>query len=255
MQGLAAEGRAPRIIVLENVTGLLTSNGGADFTALGQALADAGLRLRGAGDRRRPFRPAVAAACLRGGHRGEPPAGLTGDSPFHTRAVREAHARLPAQAASAWIWWRLAAAPRRNTDLAALLDDDRAVTWDAADRTAAWLEQMSPLHRTRLEGLRAKGGRVVGAIFRRMRKGAPRAEVRFDGLAGCLRTPRGGSSRQTILVADETGVRTRLLSAREAARLMGLPETYVLPRALTSALHVRAMAWRRRWSAGWRPGF
>jgi DNA (cytosine-5)-methyltransferase 1 len=65
-----------------------------------------------------------------------------------------------------------------------------------------------------------------------------RAEVRFDGLAGCLRTPRGGSSRQAICVVDQGRVRTRLLSPREAARLMGLPDTYALPRAATSALHV-----------------
>ena len=39
MKSLNAEGRAPRTIVIENVTGLLTSHGGADFTALCQALA------------------------------------------------------------------------------------------------------------------------------------------------------------------------------------------------------------------------
>jgi DNA (cytosine-5)-methyltransferase 1 len=65
-----------------------------------------------------------------------------------------------------------------------------------------------------------------------------RAEARFDGLAGCLRTPRGGSSRQVIVVVEAGQVRTRLLTAREAARLMGLPETYALPRAATAALHV-----------------
>ena len=65
-----------------------------------------------------------------------------------------------------------------------------------------------------------------------------RAEVRFDGVAGCLRTPRGGSSRQVIVVAEQGRVRTRLLSAREAARLMGLPESYRLPTATTAALHV-----------------
>ena len=65
-----------------------------------------------------------------------------------------------------------------------------------------------------------------------------RAEVRFDGLAGCLRTPRGGSSRQAIAVVEDGTVRTRLLSPREAARLMGLPDSYRLPKAATSALHV-----------------
>ena len=82
----------------------------------------------------------------------------------------------------------------------------------------------------------------AGAVFRRMRLEAgrkvQRAEVRFDGLAGCLRTPRGGSSRQVIVVAEHGAVRTRLLSAREAARLMGLPDSYRLPPATTAALHV-----------------
>jgi DNA (cytosine-5)-methyltransferase 1 len=62
--------------------------------------------------------------------------------------------------------------------------------------------------------------------------------VRFDGLAGCLRTPRGGSSRQVIVVVENGTVRTRLLTPREAARLMGLPDSYRLPAAATSALHV-----------------
>ena len=64
------------------------------------------------------------------------------------------------------------------------------------------------------------------------------AEVRFDGLAGCLRTPRGGSSRQAIVVVEDGRVRSRLLSSREAARLMGLPDSYRLPATATAALHV-----------------
>ncbi|PMZ12166.1 DNA (cytosine-5-)-methyltransferase, partial [Pseudomonas sp. FW306-02-F02-AA] len=74
--------------------------------------------------------------------------------------------------------------------------------------------------------------RAIGAVYKRTRfeggKKVQRAEVRFD-LAGCLRTPGGGSSRQTILVVERGKVRTRLISARETARLMGLPEAYRLP--------------------------
>ena len=57
--------------------------------------------------------------------------------------------------------------------------------------------------------------RAVGAVFRRTRAGVQRAEVRFDGLAGCLRTPRGGSSRQLLLVMENGQVRSRLLTGRE----------------------------------------
>ena len=92
------------------------------------------------------------------------------------------------------------------------------------------------------EAAKAAGGRKVGAVFRRMRiedgVRVQRAEVRFDGLAGCLRTPRGGSSRQTLVVVENGQVRSRLISAREGARLMGLPDGYRLPKAATGALHV-----------------
>jgi DNA (cytosine-5)-methyltransferase 1 len=71
-----------------------------------------------------------------------------------------------------------------------------------------------------------------------VRAGGQRAEVRFDGLAGCLRTPRGGSSRQGLIVVEGDLVRSRLITPREAARLMGLPESYVLPERTNAALHV-----------------
>ena len=71
-----------------------------------------------------------------------------------------------------------------------------------------------------------------------MRKGVQRAEVRFDGLAGCLRTPRGGSSRQMLLIVEDGAVKSRWLTAREGARLMGLPDSYVLPAAQSPGLHV-----------------
>ena len=75
---------------------------------------------------------------------------------------------------------------------------------------------------------------MIGTIYKRTRKNedggsTQRAEVRFDGVAGCLRTPMGGSSRQTILVVEGNNIRSRLLSPREAARLMGMPDDYQLP--------------------------
>jgi DNA (cytosine-5)-methyltransferase 1 len=83
----------------------------------------------------------------------------------------------------------------------------------------------------------------VGTIYRRTRaaengRTRQRAEVRFDDIAGCLRTPAGGSSRQTILVVEGTTVRSRLLSPREAARLMGLSDDYRLPERYNDAYHV-----------------
>lgn len=242
MEGLAADGRAPRSIVIENVSGLLTSHGGRDFAALGQALASQGYSFGALEIDAAAFLPQSRPRVFVIATREPPPEHLVGESVFHTRAVRAAVAALPPALAERWIWWRAAPPPRRNTDLAALLEPDDVVDWHDAARTQRWLDLMAPLHRARIEALKLGGGRAVGAVFRRMRVEngvrVQRAEARFDGLAGCLRTPRGGSSRQVIAAVEKGSVRTRLLTPREAARLMGLPESYRLPATATSALHV-----------------
>ncbi len=77
-----------------------------------------------------------------------------------------------------------------------------------------------------------------------------RLEVRFDGVAGCLRTPGGGSSRQVVLIVENGGVRSRLMTVRECARLMGAPDWYQVPgtynegyRAMGDAVAVPVVRW------------
>jgi DNA (cytosine-5)-methyltransferase 1 len=156
--------------------------------------------------------------------------------------VARARDRLEGVARTAWADWSLRAPAVRNTVLADLLEPDDQVAWHPPELTLRLVAMMSPVQRARLEALRAAGGRQVGGLFRRTRReggqSVQRAEARFDGLAGCLRTPRGGSSRQSLVLVEDGRVRTRLLTPREAARLMGLPEAYVLPRGVSAALHV-----------------
>ena len=102
---------------------------------------------------------------------------------------------------------------------------------------------MPPLNRQKVAQAIQSGRRTVGAVYRRTRPDEhgvkrQRAEVRFDDIAGCLRTPAGGSSRQTILVVEGKTVRSRLLSPREAARLMGLSDDFRLPARYNDAYHV-----------------
>jgi DNA (cytosine-5)-methyltransferase 1 len=102
---------------------------------------------------------------------------------------------------------------------------------------------MSDVNRQKVASAQQARRRVVGTVYRRTRPDAnggkrQRAEVRFDEVFGCLRTPAGGSSRQIILVVDADKVRSRLLSPREAARLMGLPDDYKLPERYNDAYHV-----------------
>ncbi|MGA2638420.1 DNA cytosine methyltransferase [Methylocella sp.] len=78
--------------------------------------------------------------------------------------------------------------------------------------------------------------RKISHPRQRTRAGASVGECRFDGVAGALRTSSGGSSRQSIIFVDGDDIRTRLLTPRECARLMGLPDSYILPESENEAL-------------------
>ncbi len=244
IEKLAQEGRAPDVLALENVSGLLSSHGGADFTALIHALDDLGYRAGALEIDAALFTPQSRPRLFIIAARHAPPhLSSSGPcDPFHTPALRAVVARLPEALRKHFVWWRLPTPPKRNTSLADLLDDDGLVTWQSHEQTARLLSQMSPLQSARVEGLRESGARAVGAVFRRIRiehgQRVQRAEARFDGIAGCLRTPTGGSSRQFLLFIEGQRTRSRLLSPREAARLMGVPEHYPLPASQTQALHL-----------------
>jgi len=249
VMALRAEGRAPRAIVLENVVGALRSHGGRDFAALCEALAEAGYRagalVADAAEFLPQSRPRVFVIGI-DGHAALPPDCVAPgpDARRHPRALVEARAQLAGAGAAGWIWWRLPSPPPRGVDLADLIDAAPAgMRWHDEAETQRLLAMMTPVNRARVAAAQAAGGRSVGTVYRRTRPGADgrgrqRAEARFDGVAGCLRTPSGGSSRQTLLVVEDGRVRSRLLSPREAARLMGLPDSYVLPARYNDAYHV-----------------
>lgn len=245
MERLTAEGRAPHILALENVTGLLSSHGGADFAALLHALDTLGYRAGALEIDAALFTPQSRPRLFIVAARRVPPelASAGPSEPFHSPALRRVVARLPDAARKKFVWWRLEAPPKRNTRLADVLDDQPSgVSWNSGEQTARLLSQMSPGQRERLEALRETGRCEVGAVFRRIRiehgERVQRAEARFDGLAGCLRTPAGGSSKQMLLFVEGAATRSRLVSPREAARLMGVPDHYPLPTGQTAALHL-----------------
>ena len=64
--------------------------------------------------------------------------------------------------------------------------------------------------------------------YRRTRNGQQVLELRFDDLSGCLRTAEGGSSCQFLLLHNSGEWTARLITPREAARLMGAPDCYRL---------------------------
>lgn len=246
VESLKSEGRNPAFVVLENVCGALTSHGGKDFHSLlgalrstgylaGAVVIDAALFLPHS-------RPRLFIIGVRDDLKIKPDLLCNGPQlPFHTPAVMTAFEGLSPADKAAWLWWYIPTPPRRHSTFAELIEEN--VRWHSEAQTEALLGQMSPVNLAKVKAAQKLGSHMVGTIYKRTRvsptgEKAQRAEVRFDDMAGCLRTPGGGSSRQSILVVKGDKVRSRLLSPREAARLMGLPETYVLPDNYNDAYHL-----------------
>ena len=109
------------------------------------------------------------------------------------------------------------------TALADQLSDNDPHWWNPS-RTADFLRSLSPVQAARLESLRASKQVSYRTAYRRTRQGKPVWEIRPDDIAGCLRTARGGSSRQAVVKAGEDKVAVRWMTPHEYASLMGIPD-------------------------------
>lgn len=247
MEGLALEGRAPKIIALENVYGALTANKGQDFAVICRCLALAGYRFGAMILDAVAFLPQSRPRMFLVAVRGDIPIPnrLVADRPIgwlHPKAMGQALSLLAGSDQAQWVWWKVPNPVAHRPQLLELLEPDHLVAWHDDEMTQKLIGMMSEINRQKLRRMAATGRRCVGTIYKRTRveRGhrVQRAELRDDGVAGCLRTPGGGSSRQFVIIVEGSSIRTRLLSAREAARLMGLPDSYRLPRRYNDAYHL-----------------
>lgn len=234
--------RAPRLIVVENVTGLLTSNRGEDFAAIARLTAARGYWTSALVLNADHFAPQSRPRLFIVGAKA-PPADLfspvcPGANTATPPALIAAAARLPPDAKRRWRWILQRPRNQRNAALVDILEEN--APFDSAHVTERRLAAMSERQRAVVRASAESAERRIGAAFRRIRieNGEKRAriEARFDGVAGCIRTPAGGSSRQIIFEIAGGRVRSRLMTAREAARAMGLADDYVLPSRATAAL-------------------
>jgi DNA (cytosine-5)-methyltransferase 1 len=249
IEDLVKEGRAPTMVVLENVCGALTSHGGRDFAAIGDALVGAGYRFGAMVIDAVRFvpqsRPRLFIVAIR--NERQLPADLVLPEPgllWHPENLIGAYHKLSERSKDAWVWWRLPAPPARKLRFADVIESEpQGVAWHTKEETERLIGLMSSLNRKKVEKAMQIGKRMVGGIYKRTRQDqngnrVQRAEVRFDDVSGCLRTPVGGSSRQIIMIVEGSNIRTRLLAPREAARLMGLPDSYKLPANYNDAYHL-----------------
>lgn len=249
MQNIIDDGRAPKVIVLENVCGTLTSHGGKDFSSICSTYAKAGYRFGALIVDAVHFVPQSRPRLFIVGVREDlaVPGDLTmnGPSPlWHSKGLLNAYGKLSPKVKENWIWWSLPAPPQRKLTLSDVIEDSPSgVEWHTPIETAKLLRMMSSLNRSKVQIARHSGRRMVGTVYKRTRsdevgRKVQRAEIRFDDIAGCLRTPAGGSSRQVIVIVEGNSIRSRLISPRETARLMGLPESYTLPTKYNEAYHL-----------------
>jgi len=249
MRSMIHLGRIPRIIVLENVIGTLTSHDGRDFATIIGALTQEGYRVGALVMDAVRFLPhSRPRLFVVGVHQAVAvPSQLAwsgASEPWHTRALRLAFERLPERVREAWIWWNLPVPSEPIPSFVSLIEEEpTGVEWHTREQTDHIISLMSPLHLEKLRRAQLLKKKIVGTVYRRIRPNedgvkVQRAEIRFDQISGCLRTPVGGSSRQTIVVVEGREIRSRLLSPREAARLMGVPDEYPLPARYNEAYHL-----------------
>jgi DNA (cytosine-5)-methyltransferase 1 len=306
LRAMGAEQR-PKLLLVENVTGLLSSHNGADFRALVAAINDLGyaadaMMIDAAHftpqSRPRLFVIGVSyppPPCGEGLGEGveadtrpttnetdprltsgqtwypgstplpDPPHQGEGDSApsaairLSVEELQPSTVRPPklieairASADLHWDLWDLPEPPPYGVvQLEEVLDrlPGDSPQWWSTERAAYLLNQMSDRHRQTADQMIVGKKLSYGAVFRRVRNGRSMAELRTDGLAGCLRTPKGGSGRQILFEAGRGEYRVRLMNPDECARLMGA-EGYRITTPLNQALFgfgdavcVDAVAW------------
>jgi len=217
--------RRPSLVLLENVTGFLTSHDGKDFE-------DAMLALNLLGYSVDPFVLNAAWFVPQSRQRlfvvgikekkteAEPMNEKFFESDVRPEALVDfifSHPDIR------WKIRRLPPAPRTRKKLENILEElpHDSQEWWNCERAKYLLNQMSTRHRGIAETMILGKTSSYGTVFRRIRNGKSMAELRTDGIAGCLRTPRGGSGRQILFKAGKGKYFARLLTPRECARLMG----------------------------------
>lgn len=218
--------RRPPLVLLENVTGFLTSHNGNDFRDACLSLNELGYSVDAFIIDAAHFVPQSRQRLFVVGS--QRPLALKTNEPGSS--FLEGNGR-PAALADFILWhpeidWAIRDLPplpksdRRLSDILEVVSPNSQLWW-SKERSEYLLNQMSVKHRETADKMISGKKTTFGTVFRRVRNGRSMAELRIDGVAGCLRTPKGGSGRQILFAAGGGKFGVRLLTARECARLMG----------------------------------
>jgi DNA (cytosine-5)-methyltransferase 1 len=231
--------RKPNMVMLENVPSFLTSGGGKDFPLAMRALADLGYWIDAFIIDAKHFvpqsRPRLFVVAVH--EQFDSPLMIRESKlPLYSgpwRDAMEASGSLHPKALlkimestdlpTGWFTLSLKSPKGTSGTLDEVIDLDGAQKWWDEERVRIHYERMHDYCRADIDKLLKDGSKFVSTAYRRTRKSVVRTEVRFDGLAGCLRTTKGGSARQIVVAVDNGKLRMRWMSPREYARLQGVP--------------------------------
>jgi DNA (cytosine-5)-methyltransferase 1 len=243
--------RKPALVLLENVLGFLMSKGGCDLEEALLALNELGYAVDAVILNARHWVPQSRARLF--------VIARQNVGTERTTTALESDARPSALTefifANQHVSWDVQPVPplpKPMSKLSEIVENlpDHDAHWWSDERANYFMAQLSSRHADDARRMIAGKTITYATAFRRVRNQKSMAELRTDGIAGCLRTPRGGSGRQILLKAGRGRYQVRLLTARECARLQGVPNSYKIKVPLNQALFgfgdavcVPAMQW------------
>ena len=260
----------PSVIMLENVAGFLTSKEGSDFESAVRCLADLGYWMDVFVLDAKYFVPqSRPRVFVIGVHESYVTQSAETDILTHasinrwTRKVKSGSKSIrplslirlveSISLSTGWIAFDIPEPVVNRSPLSSLIDLDEHQVWWEEPAVTKHHNSMHTRHREVIDRMIADKESFVGTIYRRKREGTTRAEVRFDGVAGCLRTPKGGSAKQIVIHVHEGRLRMRWMSAREYARLQGANDFLLVENNIQNlygfgdAVCVPVVQWIDRW--------
>lgn len=256
------EGRAPQTVLLENVVGLLNSHNGNDIREVLLSLNQLGYSCDVLVIDAVHFVPQSRPRVFVVGHTSEQGKtsgmlfDLSNTSIFHHPCrPKVVHKVVTTNTDVVWGFLDLPPLPAsRSALLSDLVETNNGHKWfDKFEltRELTYIRHGSKDRLQRAKELARLTGRIVYlTAYRRMRKGLVCLETRDDGVAGCLRTPVGGSSRQLLIAVSTNSVQMRYMTAREYGRLQGVADSFWIPesqnvglRAFGDAVAVPVVDW------------
>lgn len=235
--------KAPPIVLLENVTGWLSSNDGNDFRVTVEAINDLGYVCDVITVNALNFTPQSRPRIFLIGYR-KAKSGFSDINKIVGRpnSLMSNRLRKSVQDNSdlKWFYLPIPSLPPLlreglGKDVIEEIDRNSSLWWDH-NKVEKHVAMMTVAHRERVIALAGKDRISYRTFYRRTRDGKQRVEVRAGDTAGCLRTALGGSAKQFVIKLGRGAIEMRNMTPREYARLQGVPDSFPIKVPETQAL-------------------